>query len=216
MPIENLLGAQDEMKARMLAQKVKQSEKRKKEKRIAKTEYMRTKREAKSPTRPARVTSPMPPDDPLYEMLPSQDKLQSMLWHPKSFGNDFSKNNPAVKEDIEVQEPFEKSLSTRSFSGIVKKFLHGRIGGRGRTRLEQILDNLTEIAKSKSPQAVAAARELKEWSYGKSGEEVDDKKRKGVMVVYVEKLPDNIPVEKPHEQLPPMPEFIDAEFGERQ
>jgi len=155
----------------------------------------------------------MEPSDPLYEMLPVPEKIEELKWKaPKAY------EMPLTMRSTGIQESLKLSHST-----IVRQFLlderKSQCDRQGRNRFLQLLMRLHEIGMSKSPQAVAAINALLDRGFGKikpSDEEIELNKNRGYKVVHIHSVQGNIPVESDQPALPPAPQFLEAEFGERE
>ena len=152
----------------------------------------------------------MPKGDPLYEMLPSEDRLSTMKWVPRPVYQ-----MPPSLRSQGIVDPVKTSCSR-----MVQLFLlderQSQCDRQGRNRFLQLLLKLHETAMSgKGPYSVSAANILLERGFGKikpSDEEVDMNRNKGMNVVYVSKIENNIPI---HEETPamlPQPEFLEGEI----
>jgi hypothetical protein len=109
----------------------------------------------------------------------------------------------------------------RSRADVIRKFIEcSRVSAKdeyGRTRLEQMVANMVEIAKSpKHPHAVAAFVALCDRAYGRprpSEEEADAVAKGGITLVYVDRpaIDPDIPIvdEKDLQRQLPAPEFED-------
>ena len=84
----------------------------------------------------------------------------------------------------------------------------------GHDRLQELLESVFETAiDRRSPQQVAAARELMDRGFDKSKpstEELDAVKEGGIRLVYVDRAA--LPVEEKKELPAPAPEFLEAEI----
>lgn len=151
-----------------------------------------------SPPKPALV-----PSDPMRNLTP------------------FGPDNPSPAPFLPGHSGMKTGRTQRSRADIIRKFLEcSRASAKdeyGRTRLEQMIANMVEIAKSpKSSQAVAAFVALCDRAYGRprpSEEEADAIAKRGIVLVYVDRpqMDKSIPLveaEDLQRQLPP-PEFVD-------
>lgn len=150
-----------------------------------------------SPPKPALV-----PSDPLRNLTP------------------FGPGNPSPAPFLPGHGGLKNGRVQRSRADVIRRFLEcARRSAKdeyGRTRLEQMVANMVEIATSpKHPHAVAAFVALCDRAYGRprpSEEETGAKAKSGLTVVYIDHmgLDPNIPVieDTGPRQLPP-PEFID-------
>jgi hypothetical protein len=109
---------------------------------------------------------------------------------------------------------------SRSCAEIVRKFITSRkhLDEKGQIRFVAMLENMVNIACSKSPQAVAAFTAIKEAAYGKArphDDALDALAKGGIQIVYVAptELDNSEPVTQ-HHRLPPKPDFLEAEFTE--
>lgn len=86
----------------------------------------------------------------------------------------------------------------------------------GHDRLQEVLESVFETAVDRrSPQQVAAARELLDRGFDKakpSTEELDAVEKSGIRLVYVDRAA--LPVEEKRELPAPQPDFLPAEFEE--
>lgn len=125
-----------------------------------------------SPPKPNRA-----PADPLRNLTP------------------FGPDNPSPSPFQRGHSGMKTGRTQRSRADIIRKFLECNKRSAkdeyGRTRLEQMVANMVEIAKSpKSPQAVAAFVALCDRAYGRprpSEEETDAITKSGIKLIYVDR-----------------------------
>jgi hypothetical protein len=147
-----------------------------------------------SPPKPGLVAS-----DPLRNLTP------------------FGPDNPSPAPFARGHGGLKNGRVQRSRADIIRKFLEcSRVSTKdeyGRTRLEQMIANMVEIAKSpEHPHAVAAFVALCDRAYGRprpSEEEADAIAKGGITLVYVDRpqFDPDIPIAEPRPALPPVPEF---------
>jgi hypothetical protein len=151
----------------------------------------------------------MSPDDPLYEMLPSEDKIDKLKWQPRQ-----NYQMPPNMRTTGINDPIKVSC-TRMVQLFLLDERRSQCDRQGRSRFLQLLLRLHEIAMGKGPQAVAAINVLMERAFGKikpSDEELDVSRQRGFNVVYVERIQNNLPVHEDTPALLPQPEFLDGEL----
>jgi hypothetical protein len=149
-----------------------------------------------SPPKPALV-----PSDPMRNLTP------------------FCPDNPSPAPFLPGHRGLKNGRVQRSRADIIRKFLEcSRVSAKdeyGRTRIEQMVANMVEIAKSpKHPHAVAAFVALCDRAYGRprpSEEEADAIAKNGITLVYVNRpqFDPDIPIidEEDLERQLPAPEF---------
>jgi len=148
------------------------------------------------------------PSPPKPERVPS-DSMQNLT----PFGPD----NPSRFRFLPGHGGLKNGRLQRSRADIIRKFLEcakrSAKDEYGRTRLEQMIANMVEIAKSpEHPHAVAAFVALCDRAYGRprpSEEEADAIAKGGITLVYVDRpqLDPDIPFAEPRPALPAVPEF---------
>lgn len=146
----------------------------------------------------------MSPDDPLYEMLPSPDKIKALKWITRS----------SKMRDLARYGPKESLLDTHSKA--IRVFLSECGKGSNKTRFQRVLENAFEISTSKSPQAIKAAEFLFDRGFGTSspGQEELAARRQGLQVVHVIQPVINRPVEEYKPPKEAEPKFLTARFEE--
>ena len=146
-----------------------------------------------SPPKPER-----PPHDPLSNLTP------------------FGPDNPSPAPFLPGHSGMKTGRTKRSRADMIRKFLEcSRVSAKdeyGQTRLEQMVANMVEIAKSKSPQAVAAFVALCDRAYGRprpSEEEAGAIAKGGIQLVYVQRLELDPEIPRAPALPAPVPEFND-------
>lgn len=123
----------------------------------------------------------------------------------------------AASQALTLTKPLSLPPSAITLATKVATFLEEEAGKdeSGYNRLQRIMRNMAEIAESKSPKAVEAARFCIEYGYGKprpSDEALDAIAKGGVQIVYV--AAPEVPAGEERRALPTKPDFIDAEFND--
>lgn len=156
----------------------------------------------------------MTPEDPLYEMLPKPELLQNVKWMPRQ-----TWQHPELLRGPGPKKPSAYGTQEEFIRDFLLDDRKTECDRKGRTKFEQIIQNLYEIATSKVPQAKACAELLLERGFGKtkpSEEELDAKKRTGYQIIVMPQGKLNIPTEDLALPAAPEPDFIDADFTEVQ
>ena len=132
----------------------------------------------------------------------------------------FGPNNPSPAPFLPGHTGMKTGRAQRSRADIIRKFLESTKRSAkdeyGRTRLEQMVANMVEVAKSpKHPQAVAAFVALCDRAYGRprpSEEEADAIAKRGITLIYVNRpeIDPDIPFATEHSAVSTtIPEFHD-------
>ena len=216
MDSEKLLRLQEQMREekRIAAERVSKKVLREQERLKLKKERLRRIAKNREKSLEKNRVWAMTPEDPLYEMLPNPEILADVKWMPRqTWQHPELLRGPGPKKPSAygTQEEFirEYLLDDRKIA----------CDRKGKTKFEQIIENLFEIATSKVPQAKACAELLLERGFGKtkpSDEELDAKKRTGYQIIVMPQGKLNIPTEELALPAPPEPDFIDADFTEVQ
>jgi hypothetical protein len=129
----------------------------------------------------------------------------------------FGPDNPSPTPFLRGHSGMRTGRTQRSRADIIRKFLESTKRSAkdeyGRTRLEQMVANMVEIAKSpKSPQAVAAFVALCDRAYGRprpSEEEANAIAKSGIKLIYVNRpqFDPDIPFAEAAPALSAVPEF---------
>lgn len=181
--------------------------------RLSKASKQRAKKKWQDKKNASLIPYAMTKEDPLYEMLPCAEKLESMKWMPRQTGQNMNI----------IRTPDKKPSVYGSHAKILQDFLLDNrkcaTDRHGRTKFEQICQNMFEIATAKSPQAQRCAEFLMERAFGTakpSEEELESKKRTGYQIIVMPQAKLNIPTEELALPAAPEPDFIDADFTEVQ
>jgi len=151
--------------------------------------------------------------DPLYEMLPSPDKLEKLKWISRL----------GTKGEYALIRPPDNPQDYSSMSRLVRAFMtesHAVEDRRCKNRLEKVMRNIYDMASTPGPHAVKAAEFLwdRGWGTPKTSADDGDGKRgnAGYQVVILPPPGElsKVPIEHEKSALPPVPDFIDAEFKE--
>jgi hypothetical protein len=157
----------------------------------------------------------------LIHRKPSPPKTALVPSDPMRNLTPFSRDNPSPAPFLPGHGGLKNGRVQRSRADIIRKFLEctkrSAKDEYGRTRIEQMVANLVEIAKSpKHPQAVAAFVALCDRAYGRqrpSEEETDAIQKGGIKLIYVDRpfLDPDIPIVdvKDLQRQLPAPEFDD-------
>jgi hypothetical protein len=153
----------------------------------------------------------------LIHRRPSPPKPEGPPHDPLSNLTPFGPDNPSPAPFLPRHGGMRTGRTQRSRADIIRKFLEcSRVSAKdeyGRTRLEQMIANMVEIAKSpEHPHAVAAFVALCDRAYGRprpSEEEADAIAKGGITLVYVDRpqIDPDIPFAEPRPVLPAVPEF---------
>lgn len=215
MPSERLLRLQEEMRRQQVGIDKRASKKafREQDKESRRRARARWKAKRQKEQLEANRKWAMTPEDPLYGMLPSADKVDLMKWFPRQVGE---------RMDL-LRMPQKTPSAYGSQAEYMRSFLYDEsknaVDRKGRTRFEQICQNMFEVATSKAPQAKACAELLLERAFGTakpSEEELESKKRGGYQIIVMGQPNLKIPSEELAAPKPPEPDFIEADFSEVQ
>ena len=155
----------------------------------------------------------------LIHRKPSSPKRAAVPSGPMQNLTPFGPDNPSPAPFLRGHSGMKTGRTQRSRADVIRKFLEcSRVSAKdeyGRTRLEQVIANMVEIAKSpKHPHALSAFVALCDRAYGRpapSAEEAAAVAKGGITLVYVTRpaIDPDIPIidEKDLQRQLPAPEF---------